>query len=232
VKNVIIGILVVVGLIGSFIGGTTFSSKKSDINDNTLLYRNQVEDMLGELVKVYQADLNHGVTNAASSLSNDRMFVLAYFVDKDLSNQAVSGVASHFGELLSVDGFEVIGDSTRISHYGELPVGIIPDYSEIGFILDESGTIWLGSSSTTASNLTVRGWVKIDIAKLNKLSTTTSSNLMILDGSSLVLSTIPNITKINSLSDDVLIIDSVEMPIISLSLSDSLILLSLTSEER
>ncbi len=231
-KNVVIAILVIVGLVGSFIGGNAFSSKNSDLNSSSILYRNQVQDMLEALINVYQTNLNRGVTNAASALSNDRMFVLAYFVDKDLSNQAVSGAASQFGELLSLDGFEVIGESTSISTYGELPAGELTTDFTTGFTIDEAGAVWLGATSTTSSELTVRGWIKIDVAKLSSLSTTTKSNLMILEGSSLVLSTIPNVTNINSLSDTVLIVDSVEMPIISLSLSDSLILLSLTSEER
>ncbi len=231
-KNGIIAILVIVGLIGAFIGGTSFSGLNSGDNDDSIKYHNQVEDMLEALVEVYQSNLSRGVTNAASALSNDRMFVLAYFVDQDLSNQAVSGAAKQYGELLSLDGFEVIGESTPISTYGKLPVGELAADFMTRFIKDELGSVWLGSTSTTSSELTVRGWIKIDIARLNALSTTTKSNLMILEGSSLLLSTIPNVTNINSLSDSVLIVDSVEMPIISLSLSDSLILFSLTSEER
>ncbi len=223
--------IVIAGL--SFWGGTVYTQTISERkeSDQTEPYRKQVESVMGELTQQYTNSLERGIANAATVLSKNRDFVLSYYLDHDLANPVVAGIASQYGELLAVDGLQIINsDSIVISKFG-----IAPSESTISkpvdIIIDSMGTLWIGSVAKAGigkEELSLFGWIKVDSARLTKLSEITKSEMLIMRNDELLLSTILGIEMIHRVSPEIIRIDSLEQTVITTPLSDSLTLLSLS----
>ncbi len=218
----------------TFWGGITYQKQNSTttVSDELLNpYRKQTESMLKALLNQYMNNLSQGVTNAATVLSKNRDFVLSYYLDRDLNSPVVSGVASQYGELLAVDGFTVRNsDSLTLSTFGITPQeNITPEGVE--FISDSTGALWLGTSARAGigkEELTLQAWIRVDSSRLLNFSQVTRSELLIMKSDAVLLSTLSNIESLHLTTPSSVMIDSVETPIISTVLSDSLTMLSLS----
>ncbi len=218
----------------TFWGGIKF--EKTNVNkaaDSSLAnpYRIQTESMLQALLKQYMNNLEEGVTNAATVLSKNRDFVLSYYLDHDLTSPVVTSVAAQYGELLAVDGFTVSSsDETVVSTFGITPAKIQKSKG-LEIISDSQGTLWIGTSSLAGigkEELTLQAWIRVDSSRLANFSQVTRSELLIMKSDAVLLSTLSNIETLHLTTPNSVMIDSIETPIISTVLSDSLTMLSLS----
>lgn len=226
--------LVVIVSAAAFWGGIFFEKKRADLPGDTgeTPYELQMSSVLNALIKQYTNVLQRGVNNAGTVLSENRDFVLSYYLDHDITNPVVSGVAEQYGELLAVDGFQVLDtDGKKVSTYGDMPE-YISDTKDIEHIVDEQGTLWIGANSIAGigkEQLLLRGWLRIDSSRLKQFSEVTQSELLVISGDDIILSTLTGIEKIHRTSPDRIIIDNEELSAISVQISDSLSLLSVGS---
>ncbi|MCP4296532.1 MAG: hypothetical protein GY786_13090, partial [Proteobacteria bacterium] len=174
-------------------------------------YQIQLETVLRELVSHFTNNLQKGVVNAATVLSENRDFVLSYYLDHDLTNPVVSGVASQFGGLLALDGFEVLNSKGEmVSRFGDLPDSASEDVGS-QMLVDDHGVIWLGAASISGigkDDLLLRGWIKVDTARLSRVSQVTRSELLITKGGSVLLSTLSDIERVHIVASDRIIVDN------------------------
>ena len=211
--------------------------KKDSINNNENLLesiRTIQQRIITSSINGLKEDLIKETETTANTISNNRSFVLSYFLDKSVTSPEVSGITKKYLKLLDLDGLILVDSNQIISSTGVtlsdslLNNNILLTYENNRLLLLKKTPLTVGDGK-----ISLIGIKLIDSTIINKIAKITGAPVIITLKNRTIISS--NDLKINTLSkpsSKVIILNGVKSEIATSSLGDSLDIISLINTER